>query len=369
MIFLILDTNIWLYLANGYDPETSKNQDANLHFELLDSLKRLKESNDIRILANEVILAEWNRNKHHTLIKIQKLEKKKNNLSSVLKDALKYSSKDEAEKILSQAEKGITTEIEDNLAHIDNVEEFLHNHCEIIDIPDSIKLKIFDSSIGNKAPFHNDKNNIADATILFASDSFLNDKLGSVESSAIFVSNNHKDFTDGKNKDAFHPDILEQLECKEIKYERVLPAALKLSEAIIIQIQEYLEKEAWLESITFYCVTPYCEGVEDFKPWGYADRKRKVIWESDELVDPNQTSLFPELPAEEKEIQTVEMGDCVNCGTLHMDCPSCDEFIFVENPNDEFTCYECDIKMVFRTNEELNEECVYVLDNPEIQEN
>lgn len=42
MIYLILDTNNWIYLANGWDAGNDKHHDS-LHFELLQSLSELRE--------------------------------------------------------------------------------------------------------------------------------------------------------------------------------------------------------------------------------------------------------------------------------------------------------------------------------------
>lgn len=35
MVNLILDTNTWIYLANGFNPQTNRNEEK-LHFELID---------------------------------------------------------------------------------------------------------------------------------------------------------------------------------------------------------------------------------------------------------------------------------------------------------------------------------------------
>jgi len=338
LIYLILDTNIWLYLANGLDPITSKHHD-DLHFTLLEGLKELKNNNDVIILVNEIIIEEWKRNKEHSKAKIKKLKYKLENPDSSLIELRKYV-RSQTDDLKEEYLQGLRNDIKANEQHIENVEAFLLQDCMIIDISREIKVKIFDLSVLNRAPFHNKKNNIADASILFSSTDYLKDKLFDEEASAIFVSNNVEDFTDGKTKNDFHPDIKEAIGDIKVTYERVLPAALNVSKAIILEIEEYRRKEIWLESISFTCKTPYCEGNEYFSPWGYLSQTLKVYYDT-ELVNPNQLVLFDDLELIKKETSIVKLGECINCGTTHIECPECGELTYIENECEEFECIEC----------------------------
>jgi hypothetical protein len=89
LIYLILDTNNWIYLANGLDPINNKHHDS-LHFDLLQSLVNLTDNNKILVLVNDIVLDEWNRNKIHCYAKIKSLENKLLNKINVLKDIEKY---------------------------------------------------------------------------------------------------------------------------------------------------------------------------------------------------------------------------------------------------------------------------------------
>lgn len=358
MIYLILDTNIWLYLANGLDPITAKHHD-DLHFKLLESLKELKDNNDICIIINEIIVEEWKRNKEHSKAKIKKLILKLENPDNSFTELKKYV-KSQTDDLKEEYIVGLQNDIKANEKHIQNVEDFLLKDCMMVDISQEIKVKIFDLSVLNKAPFHNKKNNIADASILFSSTEYLNDKLWEDDVSAIFVSNNIDDFTDGKNKNDFHPDIKEIVGNNKIKYERVLPAALNVSKSIIQEIEEHRRKEMWLESISFSCRTPYCEGNEYFSPWGYLDHTLKVKYDVDIVVDPNQLVLFEDLEPIKKEIPTVKIGECINCGTSHVECPECGELTYIEDESDEFECIECQAQLGIRLNEKNNEIYLFV---------
>ena len=360
MIYLILDTNIWLYLANGLDPLTEKHHD-DLHFKLLAGLKELKDNNDICILINDIVFEEWKRNKENAKLKIKKLTNKLSNPDSSFNDLKKYV-KSETEGLKREYIEGLKKDIAKNEEHIQKVEDFIFNDCERVEISQELKIKIFDLSVLNKAPFHNKKNNIADASIMLSAAEYLKGKNLEEDRSAIFVSNNVDDFTDGKNKDDFHPEIKEIIADIEIKYERVLPSALKVSREIIQQIEEYRKHEIWLGSVSFSCRTPYCEGNKDFSPWGYLDEKIRIKYETDEEINPNQTTLFEDLPSIKKEPRTVGIGECMVCGTLHVECPECGELTYVDDQTEEFECTECSTKFEIKYDKKEDAMCLFVND-------
>ena len=73
MIKILFDTNIWIYLANGYNflvKETEKSkqynahQNDNPHFKFFEQLKSKVINNEIEIIINQIIIDEWNRNKN-----------------------------------------------------------------------------------------------------------------------------------------------------------------------------------------------------------------------------------------------------------------------------------------------------------------
>ena len=161
MIYLILDTNNWIYLANGLDPISNKHHD-DLHYELLKSLKELKDKNQAQVIINDIIVTEWNRNKEHCKAKIKKLEQKLANKDNVFNEIEKHTTAN-IDQLKEEFIQSIEKEIRSNEAHIQNVEDFIFNDCVKVEISQEIKLKIFDLSINNQAPFHNKKNNVGDA--------------------------------------------------------------------------------------------------------------------------------------------------------------------------------------------------------------
>jgi hypothetical protein len=347
MIYIIFDTNIWLYLANGLDTATN-NYFQKHHFELLAKLEEFTEKGEILILINDVIIEEWKRNKASAYEQIKKLEQRENSLLNEFKRKVRGKEK-HYENIgkIQQEIQDIRVQIKQNKEHIEAVEKFLFTACKKIDISDTVKLQIFDLSIKKQPPFHNKKNNTADAAILFSAAEFLKDKLTFSETSAIFVSNNFTDFTNNIDKEIFHPDLNKLLPRIDLRYQTYLPHALKLSEETISEMKEFYRKQAYYDSISFACQSTFCEGKEDFTRFGYMDKKANLKFASDE-INATQFDLFTGKVKERRKHTQVNYGRCAFCGTLHLDCPLCKEVICVEDQDKSFSCAECESKFEFK---------------------
>lgn len=77
MIYLILDTNIWLYIVNEFDSISRKiSIESNQHINVFERIKSKTESGEFKILVNEIILNEWVRNKAVAFQPIKELEKR-----------------------------------------------------------------------------------------------------------------------------------------------------------------------------------------------------------------------------------------------------------------------------------------------------
>lgn len=242
MIYLILDTNNWIYLANGLDPTNNKHHHS-LHFELLASLKTLHNEGRISVLINDIIFAEWERNKERCYDNIKKLQTKLIDKNNAFAEISKYAN-GSTESLKKEYEFGLQSMIAENEKHVNDVKEFIQNHCTHIPISQDVKLKVYELSINNLPPFHNKKNNVADAAILLSEVEYLRSKVMDFDSTAFFISNNLEEYTDGKNTHEFHPELIELIKPVDLHYQRVLPAALNISKKIISQLQEFLSELA-----------------------------------------------------------------------------------------------------------------------------
>lgn len=339
MVYLIFDTNIWIYLANGLDTKSNKYQD-NHHFELLRELMDKHEQGDICILVNELIFDEWKRNKKHTETKVVQLQNKLQNLSPI-KEISKYI-KTGLSSIKEQYIAGIEAEINANKIHIALLEQFLFSSCRSIPLGSNIKLKVFDLSTKGKAPFHNSKNNNADAAILFSVPSFFEDHNWKYGESVMFISNNTSEYSDGKDENTFHPDIIDELKGFPIQYFKRLPNALQLSEEIIKDIDSYNQNKI-IPVEPMSCLVSYCR----YENVVFEDDV-SVVYEIDINLDPNQLSLFPQTIKKTRRA-FVQGGICPHCETLYYQCPKCLEVSFA-NDYPTFKCFHCPTKLSFNEN-------------------
>jgi len=338
---IILDTNTWLYLSNGFDQQSNSHIDNGLHFQLLAELKKKQRAGEICILVNDIIIQEWERNKDETKRLIEKLNHKIAEVDRRLEADKKYLIPEDLvaqQQINDRTKANFQKEIDLNIKHIDGVDHFLKNECKRIPISDTVKLQAWAFAINKKAPFHRNKNNVADATILLSAIEYATSEENENVNS-FFISNNVEDFCESKNSNEFHPDIDNLIQVNSFVFQRRLDKALKVSEEIQCELDEFY-REAYYDSIQFYCKMPNCEGNEHYQPVGHLSLTAVVIQESDARIDPNQLLLFEreELP---KERQTVGMGDCNTCGTTHIECPVCFELVRDVMPGYEFICPNC----------------------------
>lgn len=341
MVYLIFDTNIWIYLANGHDP-LANSDNSNKHFEFLETLEYLRNTDKISILINDIIIDEWNRNKQNVFQKINKLQRKLDNADNAIKDILRYSTGFDG--LSDKYKEGLRQEIEANRNHIKNVEDFLFSECINTGIEQSVKLQVYQMAVDKDVPLHKGKNNLSDITILLSAYEYLKTYM-EYELPVYFVSNNWQDFTDEKDKDSFHPEIKKLLKDVKIEYERVLPKAIKLTEEAVEEIEKYLEEQHYLESIYFTCLEPLCHGSESFQPYGYLDHELDVKYKSILERDPNQLELFDFQVPEQLINRKTKTGECVICQTIHVLCPECGELNYWNWDTDEIQCRECETKM------------------------
>ncbi len=353
MIYIVFDTNIWVYLANGYDSEKGNYYQgvfSEHHFALLKTLREKVKKNDYQILVNDLIFKEWERNKHNTEELIHFLEKRKREIlesAKMIKAFLTAEDFSIQEELIEKAKKEIDEKILQNKKHIQQVEDFLVNSCVNIPISDEVIKKVSILAMEKRvAPFLSDKNNFPDAIILYSSVEYLSDKLEVDKSRGVFVSNNFKDFAGEDNKDKFHRDIIVSIGELELTYERHLTRVVELTEGLQEDIEYFLElKRELFEESHFYCQSPFCQSNEDYYQGGYFYTKIRIAKSIEEFEDPNQLKLFPLQDLHEIEndkIKMVDKGNCDFCGTIHICCPECNSLMIDLDESGEYYCRECE---------------------------
>jgi hypothetical protein len=353
MHYLALDTNTWIYLANGTEP-----------VKLLTYIIEESEAENIKVLVPEVIIDEWNKNKDHAvkqgalkhfkditeafdrILKLLGNKGERDVFSFLLpeKEEKDYF-KDFIEKFKSQ---GIDVEdaINENIGAIDNL--FKSKKIELIKTTDKIILESARQALEKKAPFLK-KNSFADAVILFG---FLDYVASNKIQNAMFISYNTDDFCEKKDsKRTLHSDLVPAFEKNGCRFFHIVGEALStIQKDIITQEELDLIREMQDESDD--------DSVQCINCDENVDRYSLVFFGQAELIDerikPNKTQANQEeLPfgkefvkKEEKAqviYDTIRVGTCDYCGTEHFICVECgtNNMIYDQEYGEKKSCEGC----------------------------
>jgi predicted nucleic acid-binding protein len=240
MINIFLDTNIWITFVAKDNPTG-----------LLEDLTKRRVNNEIILLTNEIIIAEWYRNKQQTVNDIT------SNVKSNLKQ--KYIAADSLANFLSPAEKKLFHEIITTIlkqeksiitmavARVEETERLLLS-CKMTPVTNEMKLKITDWALNKRAPFKKKSNSVGDALILLSAVEYCKaNTIGITDS--IFVSFNHEEYSSPGDKDAVHEDLVDLINEANMTYTRNIGEALHLAPQLISQISDYIDYQVnqWIE--------------------------------------------------------------------------------------------------------------------------
>lgn len=344
MIYLILDTNIWLYMANGFDSISEKiHIGSTKHVELFEKIKNKSETGELKVLVNEIVINEWRRNQHVANQHIKELQKQK---SEKIKEVILANGELFGASIKSQLQEineAFDEKIAFNKNHLADIELFI-SLCPQYGITDQIKLEIAELAIKKeKAPFTTNKNNCADAAILFGAIEYLKENLRANFEKAVFVSNNYVEYGESKNSKKFHPDLIERTEKISLEYHKHFFSLLEITEDLQYEIDIF--HEFMQENFQFSCMVESCyySGDDDQNfSYGYLENPFRIS-KTSEKVDPNQLYLFPIDEIRNNEAQHIVMqGFCNICGTSHVECPSCTDLLLDINEAGQYFCMNCD---------------------------
>lgn len=205
LLNLVLDTNTWIYLSNGFNTINNK-IDENLHFELLEKMLEKVESGECHIYSNYIIKKEWKNNKDKTKSLINKYKRELEVEENKLK---KYRGRPEFHSQFNQfnrKKEDLTLKIQQNEKHIQNVDYLINRSIEI-PVKDKHKLDAVELALDKKPPFHKKENSVADAIIFLSTiDYFFYEEEIEIDNT-IFVSNNSNDFGESISSTQLHPEL------------------------------------------------------------------------------------------------------------------------------------------------------------------
>jgi uncharacterized protein with von Willebrand factor type A (vWA) domain len=227
MAKLILDTSTWLDLAKPRIEEV-----------LIELEEQVKNGITV-LLTCDIIVEEWERNKSRVLQEV--IDSIRSHAKSAMKMAelLSESEKSELVKIVEkytsiQADQERLAE-----AFFNRIEKLIKG-SELFTIDDKLKVEMANRALTKQAPFHNSKNNMADALLYFGAVEHVN-KENKVATDLIFVTSNHKEFSDPSNFAKIHPDLYKG----NVHFSNNLALALKMRKEAIDLMDEYHEYQFW----------------------------------------------------------------------------------------------------------------------------
>ncbi|MFH5883996.1 PIN domain-containing protein [Halalkalibaculum sp. DA3122] len=234
---MVFDTNIWIsYVA--------KNWPAGI----IDQIKEKRDSGEIILLTNDIIIQEWERNKETTL---KDVAKKADEVFSYTKKMFENFD-DEMEDKYGELVKDFLSHrsefIETAKQQVEETEKLI-KECDVTPITDEMKIKAAEWALQKQAPFIKNKNSVADAIIILSSAQYLREKSIGITDS-IFVSYNHEEFSSKEDKDKIHPDLEDLLKEANMTFTRHLGKALRLPDKMLKEIDEYIEYRVqdWIET-------------------------------------------------------------------------------------------------------------------------
>ncbi len=364
-MYLILDTNTWIFLANGYDTK-KKSYLREEHFNLLDEFIQFTSQPDIYVLINDIIIDEWNRNEKSIRKIITEEENEISDLNKKLQNEIKNIYKKTGLKNQNKNTKEIKNKINNTINFIERSEKHIQKINEIIytktvraEISDANLIECSKRGLKKIAPFHNSKNNIADCLILLSSIDFVKKKRQDNQyvelPAAYFISFNKNEFSSPSNEELIHEDLIDLFNSANISYNTNLGIAISSSKETI----DYIEKETYLKYIGCQFVAN-----EELHTYHIVELNNTLFVQrrTSSYLNPNQLFIIfngeDAITDSEKRNRYynnflhLEAGNCQFCNSLHFVC-TCGEEVSIYDTND-FN-HSCDCGFKFRM---LNEKAV-----------
>ncbi len=227
MAKLVLDTSAWLDLAK-------------LRFsEVLTELEEQIASGGTVLLVSQIIKDEWARNKERVINDTMQSIRSHARSALTMAELLE---KQDSDQLTAIAEKYRTIEAAQRVL----AEKFAERLEKLIDsatvypIKDELKIEMADRAVAKLAPFHNSKNNMADALLYFGAVAYVREHT-EIANDLIFVTSNSKEFNDPDHPLEIHPDLKRPF----VHFNNNVANALQMRKEVIDEMDEYHEYKFW----------------------------------------------------------------------------------------------------------------------------
>jgi hypothetical protein len=330
MYYISLDTNAWIYLANGMEP-----------VKLLHYIEAQVAKGNITLIVPELTIEEWQRNKSGIKVGVLKELNSATDHFKRITRAITQRTADAFEFLFTSMDlarieedyfDNITKNILSNKAKLEEVidqnilsVEKLFQHENTVRLPttDLSKLQSSELALQKKAPFIK-KNSFADAVILMTFCNYLKER--AIES-GIFISYNSEDYCLKENgHKILHPDLQPFLDEIKAKFYTVIGEAINTIEKVLTN-----EELARIKEVQEEWDDHYCEVCEE-------NRRHSELFFSEPFAIDNENDIpeavdyDTEIPFVDAEkiaakpndlVKTIQMAQCSYCGTEHYLCQKC----------------------------------------------
>lgn len=228
---LLIDTCVWLDLAK--DPSSEP---------IISALKMLIEKGELALHCPILIQEEFARNKERVAeVATQRLSQEFKRIRKVV------------DQFGEDDEKGVVIGALDDIHHklpiltesvfhnIENIEK-LFDTANSPDTSEEIKLRSAERAINKEAPFHKNKNNMADAMII---EHFFDLVNNNNSKSFVFVTHNTKDFGSSSDNRKPHEDFDPNFQKDNVYFYINLVDVIKSVDAEILE--DYIAEHEWVE--------------------------------------------------------------------------------------------------------------------------
>lgn len=204
MHLILLDTCVWLDISS-----------KKAELPMLTALEHLVEIEAIKILVPDLVKTEYERNKERVIDATRKRLSAECKLVKGIIESFGGDGKQVALATIDDVNHRLPILSEANIASVNRVMKLLEFAIQI-PISDSAKIKAAERAIAKRAPFHKQKNSIADAVLAEVFHEYRTDNTGSFESFR-FVTHNITDFSDKDHRKP-HADFAEIFDGKTSMY-------------------------------------------------------------------------------------------------------------------------------------------------------
>lgn len=224
MYYIMIDTCVLI------DISTRRND-----LPVVSALEELTSSGMIRLVISDLVIAEFNRNKKDVA---DKTRKRLSHEFKQVKNAVSEfggEQKEQAIEVLNEVNSRLPLLSETNYATISRVEKLIETSLQI-KVSDKAKIAAVERGIDKKAPFHINKNSIADAVIIEQFSEFVSGNQ-SEDNFFFFVTHNHNDFS-SKDHRKPHEDFCDIFQQSNVLYFNNTPSAIEvIDDEILADIQ------------------------------------------------------------------------------------------------------------------------------------